>query len=40
MLPEGGDDEPDDEELDGAVLTEDSDQKDSDVSDVHRKEED
>jgi uncharacterized protein (TIGR02300 family) len=34
------DDELDDEELDGAVLIEDSDQEDGDVADVHRKEED
>jgi uncharacterized protein (TIGR02300 family) len=41
VLPEGeDDDELDDEELDGAVLIEDSDQEDGDVADVHRKEED
>jgi hypothetical protein len=41
VLPEGeDDDELDDEELDGAVLIENSDQEDGDVADVHRKEED
>ena len=41
VLPEAeDDDELDDEELDGAVLIEDSDQEDGDVADVNRKEED
>jgi uncharacterized protein (TIGR02300 family) len=41
VLPEGeDDDELDDEELDGAVLIEDSDQEDADVADVPQKEED
>ena len=38
VLPEADDD--DDEDLDGAVLIEDSDQEDGDVADVRRKEED
>jgi uncharacterized protein (TIGR02300 family) len=38
VLPEADDD--DDEDLDGAVLLEDSDQEDGDVADVRRKEED
>jgi uncharacterized protein (TIGR02300 family) len=41
VLPEGEDhDELADEDLDGAVLIEDSDQEDGDVADVHSKEED
>jgi hypothetical protein len=41
VLPEGDDDdELADEDLDGAVLIEDSDQEDDDVADVPRKEED
>jgi uncharacterized protein (TIGR02300 family) len=41
VLPEGeDDDELADEDLDGAVLIEDSDQEDGDVADVHSKEED
>jgi hypothetical protein len=38
VLP--GADDDDDEDLDGAVLIEDSDQEDGDVADVRRKEED
>jgi len=38
VLPEADDD--DDEDLDGAVLLEDSDEEDGDVADVRRKEED
>jgi uncharacterized protein (TIGR02300 family) len=38
LLPEADDD--DDEDLDNAVLLEDSDEEDGDVADVHRKEED
>jgi uncharacterized protein (TIGR02300 family) len=38
VLPEADDD--DDEDLDGAVLIEDSDEEDGDVADVRRKEED
>jgi hypothetical protein len=38
VLPDADDD--DDEDLDGAVLIEDSEEADGDVADVHRKEED
>jgi uncharacterized protein (TIGR02300 family) len=42
VSPEGDDDDKpaDDQELDGAVLIQDSDEEDGDVADVHRKEED